>query len=235
MRDRDTVRAVACTLVGLLLATAPAAARNPIVVQWESKMARSTKALRAGKYDRALKLSSWVVKDMMESLGTGHDATRAFGIALTHRALALAGLGRNEDALWEWHTILSLFPGFARGDVGSFGAPGAFLAANPLPPEPPDFDPEVAARIRPPKELERVQPRFPEGARQFRTTGTLVVRVAITKEGTISSPRVLTPLPAPTLSYAALEAVRKWRYEPAMLDGVPIATTLTVSVTYKLE
>ncbi len=198
-------------------------------------MARSTKALRAGDYERALKLSSWVVKDMMESLGTGHDATRAFGIALTHRALALAGLGRNEEALWEWHTILSLFPGFARGDVGTFGAPGAFLVANPLPPEPPGFDPEVAARIRPPKELERVPPRFPEGARQFRTTGTLVVRVAITKEGTVSSPRVLTPLPAPTLSYAALEAIRKWRYEPAMLDGVPIATTLTVNVTYELK
>ena len=73
MRHRDTLRATACVLAALLLSAAPSAAQNPTAVQWENKMARSTKALRAGDYERALKLSSWVVKDMMESLGAGHD------------------------------------------------------------------------------------------------------------------------------------------------------------------
>ena len=73
MRHRDTLRATACVLAALLLS----AAQNPTAVQWENKMARSTKALRAGDYERALKLSSWVVKDMVESPGRGHDATQA--------------------------------------------------------------------------------------------------------------------------------------------------------------
>ncbi|MHB8800921.1 MAG: hypothetical protein ACYDBY_20970 [Thermoanaerobaculia bacterium] len=71
------MRTIACVLAALLLSAAPSAAQNPTAVRWESKMARSTTALRAGDYEGALKLSSRVVKDMVESSGRGRDATRA--------------------------------------------------------------------------------------------------------------------------------------------------------------
>ena len=228
------MRPLPYVLVALLLLATPAAARYPLESEWNSKMVRSTQALRAGDYARALKISTSVAKDMVDSLGPGSDATFVFGVVLTHRALALAGLRRNEEALWYWHIVLSLYPGFRSSDVGSFGEPGAFLIANPLPPVTPheDFDP---AGFVYPKEISRKSPKFPEGARQFRITGTLVVDVVITENGTVSSPRVITPLPAPTLSYAALEAIRKWRYEPGTRDGKPVPVPLTVNVTFKFN
>lgn len=232
-------RQLASLLAALLLLATPGAAGRSLGDEWHDKMVRSTKALRAGDSARALKLSTSVVEDMVDSLGPGQEATLAFGTALTHRALALAGLGRSEEALWYWHIVLGLYPGFGRSDLGSFGEPGAFLLANPLHPEtspgdaaPEPFDPGGFVA---PKEISRRAPKFPEGARGFRTTGTLVVSVTITEKGTVSSPRVLSPLPAPTLSYAALEAIRRWRYEPATRDGKPVPVRLNVTVTFRLE
>lgn len=71
--------------------------------------------------------------------------------------------------------------------------------------------------------------------RWFRITGALVVEVMITENGTVSSSRVVTALPAPTLSDAALEAIRKWRYEPGTRDGKPVPVPLIVKVTFKLK
>jgi TonB family protein len=34
--------------------------------------------------------------------------------------------------------------------------------------------------------------------------------------------------------HAAVEAVRKWRFKPATCDGVPIATQINVSVTFRV-
>jgi len=228
------MRRLAFPLAALLLLVTPLAAQYPLAREWNDKMTRSTKALRAGDYERALKISKSVADDMVDTLGPGDDATFVFGVVLTHRALALAGLGRHEEALWYWHIVLSLYPGFGSSDVGSFGEPGAFLSANPLPPKPPDRDFDPAGFVYP-KEISRKTPKFPEGARWFRITGTLVVDVMITENGTVSSPRVVTPLPAPTLSYAALEAIRKWRYEPGTRDGTPVPVPLTVKVTFKFK
>ena len=229
------MRRLAFLLAAQLLLVTPLAAQYPLTREWNDKMARSTKALRAGDYARALKISTSVTKDMVDSLGPGNDATFVFGVVLTHRALALAGLRRYEEALWYWHIVLSLYPSFRSSDVGSFGEPGAFLIANPLPPKkPPDKDFDPAGFVYP-KEISRKAAKFPEGARLFRITGTLVVDVMITESGTVSSPLVITPLPAPTLSYAALEAIRKWRYEPGTRDGKPVPVPLTVNVTFKFE
>jgi len=38
----------------------------------------------------------------------------------------------------------------------------------------------------------------------------------------------------PLLDDAALKAVRQWRYTPTLLNGVPVAVIMTVSVTFTL-
>jgi TonB family protein len=201
--------------------------------EWQDLLADSSTALKSGDYRRALRISNRVVDEMVEMLGPGDAATQVFGIALTHKALANAGTGNADDALWYWYTAISLYPDMAQTDLSVFGSAGQFLKDHPLPPV------ESGRRlgdsqVTPPKLLKRVAPEFPAGARAFGISGVLVVEVVIDKSGHTTSPRVRRPLPAPTLSYTALEAVKRWRFEPGTVNGEAVPVLFNLTVNYKL-
>jgi len=79
-----------------------------------------------------------------------------------------------------------------------------------------------------------VKPKFPPGAADFSVEGTLVVEVVLGKDGHAKSPRIVQPLEAPTLSHAALEAVRRWEFEPAKVAGVPVEVIYHATIIYKM-
>src|SRR5262249_53518564 len=64
------------------------------------KLGESSDLLKAGKYAEALKLDDYVIHEMGEHYVSGDATTQFFCIAIVHKALACAGLGRREDALW---------------------------------------------------------------------------------------------------------------------------------------
>lgn len=220
-------------IVAILLSVAAAASAQ----HWDARMQASTDALKAGDYARALKIDDGVIDEMMSSLGEGEGAARAFAIVLTQRALALAGLGLNEDATWAWHEALSLDPRLEHSDVGDFGAAGKFLLDHPLPAETrSDGDaikplPKGSGSV-PPRIKKRVEPRYPLGARLGRDVA-VVVEVQIDEEGVVRDGRILDPLTTPTLSHAAMEAVRQWRFTPAMLDGKKVPFVLDLTVNFR--
>jgi protein TonB len=39
----------------------------------------------------------------------------------------------------------------------------------------------------------------------------------------------------PELAAAAMDAVKQWRYEPTLLNGVPVEVVTTISVNYRLQ
>jgi protein TonB len=39
----------------------------------------------------------------------------------------------------------------------------------------------------------------------------------------------------PTLDEAAMDAVQRWRYTPALLNGQPVPVVMTVTVNFKLQ
>lgn len=203
--------------------------------KWIKSIKQTSTLLKRGEYAKALEISDRVVKDMAEQLGPGNAAAEAFGIALTHKALALAGLGKKDDALWYWQVVVGLYPPFERSDLSMFGEPGAFLKANVLPPAEGMSTPPVSEATTAPVVVTRVEPRYPHGAYVFGSGGMLIVEVTVTKEGTVHSPRVKKPLSAPTLSYAVLEALRQWRFQPAMKDGEPLEVRFALTVNFVLE
>ena len=79
-----------------------------------------------------------------------------------------------------------------------------------------------------------MEPEFPRGAQAFGVTGVLIVEVVIDRTGRVTSPHVLKPLAAPTLSYAALEAVKQWRFEPGRIGGESVPGICNLSVNYKI-
>ncbi|MGC2058517.1 MAG: energy transducer TonB [Candidatus Sulfotelmatobacter sp.] len=69
-------------------------------------------------------------------------------------------------------------------------------------------DTEIVRRAK-----SKVQPEYPELARKMNITGTVKVQVVVSPNGTVKEAKVVGG--HPVLAGAALEAVRKWRFEPA--------------------
>ena len=59
----------------------------------------------------------------------------------------------------------------------------------------------------------KVQPAYPELARKMNITGTVKIEVTVAPNGTVKDARVVGG--HPVLAGAALEAAKKWRFEPA--------------------
>jgi TonB family protein len=71
-------------------------------------------------------------------------------------------------------------------------------------------------------------PVYPDAAKLAQIEGSVVMQAIISKDGTVKYVRVIDG--DRHLRSAALEAVRKWRYRPYLLNGrlVDVATTITV-------
>jgi protein TonB len=76
-------------------------------------------------------------------------------------------------------------------------------------------------------------PVYPPIAKAARISGTVVIQATIGHDGTIQNERVVSG-PA-MLQQAALDAVRRWRYKPVLLDGVPVDVDTTISVVFSLN
>ena len=62
----------------------------------------------------------------------------------------------------------------------------------------------------------KVAPVYPDLARKMNITGTVKIQVVVAPNGTVKDAKVLGG--HPVLAGAALDAVRKWRFEPASIE-----------------
>ncbi len=74
--------------------------------------------------------------------------------------------------------------------------------------------PELSKR----KVKSKVTPDYPPLARQMRVTGRVKIETTISADGHVTNTRVIGG--SPLLVSAALEAVKKWRFEPATKESV---------------
>jgi protein TonB len=81
--------------------------------------------------------------------------------------------------------------------------------------------------------IQKTPPAYPEIAKTARVSGTVVLQAVISKTGTIDDLHVVSG--PEMLREAALNAVRKWRYRPYMLNNQPIAVETTVNVIFSLN
>jgi protein TonB len=70
--------------------------------------------------------------------------------------------------------------------------------------------------------LVRVDPDYPPRARQRGIEGYVDVQFTISPVGTVQNPQVIGSQPAIVFDSAALRAVRKWKYNPKIENGVPV-------------
>jgi TonB family protein len=63
----------------------------------------------------------------------------------------------------------------------------------------------------------KVAPVYPELARKMNITGTVKVEVVVAPNGSVKDAKVIGG--HPVLANAALEAIKKWRFEPTALES----------------
>jgi periplasmic protein TonB len=141
--------------------------------------------------------------------------------------------------------------GVDRGDPNSPGfVPGTDRrdlppdTTEPPPPPPPaqttrqprndDQSPmKVPSTVLQGKAIERRTPAYPRLAITARIEGPVSVEIIISPEGRVEVARAVSG--HPLLKPAAVEAARAWRFQPTLLNGIPVRVTGIITFVFKLD
>jgi len=91
--------------------------------------------------------------------------------------------------------------------------------------------------IAPPRLMEKVSPQYPQRAREERREARVILQAVIDAEGYVRAVQVLRVIPPDSVDFAAaaVEAVQRWRYDPALAAGAPVPVYFTIVVEFEIE
>lgn len=107
------------------------------------------------------------------------------------------------------------------------------IGPQPLVPRAPEPTIVRVGHLDPAMLIHRVEPIFPELARQTRREGIVELHAIIATDGSVSSLQFLSG--DAMFAQSALDAVRQWRYKPTSLNGHPVEVDTHITVIYKLN
>jgi protein TonB len=116
--------------------------------------------------------------------------------------------------------------GVLGGVMNTAAMPIAPLMARPSAPV------RVGGRVQPPKAIAQVRPNYPPLARQAHIQGQVQIDAILDEQGNVIDMKVVSG--PPLLYQAALDALKKWKYEPTYLNDQPIAVEMIVTITFQL-
>jgi len=85
-----------------------------------------------------------------------------------------------------------------------------------------------------PRVLSSPFPDYPPHLRRAGVEGRVVVRFTVEPDGSVGDPAVQGTAP-PQLAALALDAIRQWRFTPAMKNGVPVRARLQQPFLFRME
>ena len=92
----------------------------------------------------------------------------------------------------------------------------------------------MGGRVSAPIPINNVEAEFSDEARRAKYQGVVLVAVLVDAQGYPQDPRVVRAL-GMGLDEKAIEAVRKYRFKPALKDGkTPVAVMINVEVNFHL-
>lgn len=118
---------------------------------------------------------------------------------------------------------------------------GNIMKAAPPPPPPPKAveKPPTPSRIRvggnvaAASLIRKIQPVYPQLAKQARVQGSVHFTAIIGKDGTIQNLQLIGG--HPLLVQAAQDAVKQWLYKPTLLNGEPVEVVTQIDVNFTLS
>jgi len=91
----------------------------------------------------------------------------------------------------------------------------------------------LSARMAPPVPIHTAEPEYSDEARRKKIQGIVIVSLLVTTDGLPTDIRVERSL-GHGLDEKALETAGQYRFKPAMKDGVPVATRISIEMNFKL-
>ena len=124
---------------------------------------------------------------------------------------------------------------------GQFGAAGGMHPGSASAPRPGDpiegktyqGQPvyKAGGSIAPPKPIYQPDPEYPESARKKKLEGTVVLEVLVTPDGDVADVKVVRASD-PDLGQNAVDAVRRWKFNPSTKDAKPVAVQINVETCF---
>lgn len=198
--------------------------------RWVRQLGEARELLHAGSWGEAARLSRGLHGELMADLKGGEDAIELVATALLQLAVAEAGEGLEDDALWHLGVADAFAPGLGGAPLGGeFGVAGerldawrsrARLRETGLPPatdttidglEPPRVEQGNFIVLR--ASLEQLRLLDPD----------LRVSFAIDADGRVREPLLDGRLDNPAPLLMSLEVLREFRFAPARYHGRPLA------------
>lgn len=91
----------------------------------------------------------------------------------------------------------------------------------------------VGGKVQESNLVHKVTPEYPAEAKAARVQGVVRYVAIIDREGDVANLQLTSG--HPLLVDAAQRAVKRWRYKPTLLNGVPVEVVTTIDVTFELE
>jgi len=95
-------------------------------------------------------------------------------------------------------------------------------------------DDQLGVEVIMPTPIRRITPVYPEKCKKEGIEGTVVLEIKIDEEGNVIDAKVLKSV-HPDLDNAAMEAIKKWKYEPVVKDGEKVPVVFAVTINFWLR
>lgn len=89
-------------------------------------------------------------------------------------------------------------------------------------------------QFREPVAVKTVEAVYPEVARKARVQGVVIVEFVVGTDGRVTQARIVKPLPM-GLDTAAVDALKRWEFKPALRNGIPVEVSSTMTFTFRLD
>lgn len=204
-------------IAALALCCVSLAASADVLDDWRRDQSMIEAQLQKKDYAGARKAAIKLANRIVDRFVASGEASRLLADTALLRAAAEEGLGHSDDAIWYRQVAAALDPPIEALDKKD--SPLSPAIGSPLTP---NMKPPVYIRHNPP-----VRP----GIIDLIGASTVTVRVVIDVDGIVRQPGIVDS-PAPAVSYAAFEAVHKWRFRPGMVDGKPVSVVFNLTVMF---
>jgi periplasmic protein TonB len=89
-------------------------------------------------------------------------------------------------------------------------------------------------KLEPPMALRTVSPEYPSELKRDGVAGVVVIKCTVDVQGNVVEPEVEKSSNV-EFNQPAIDALKKWKFRPAQLDGAPVAKKISLQIKFVAE